>query len=162
MSLTSLKNKPRTGIDSLDYEHRKLVGVMEALCGSFDRAGSTLEVSDLFGALYTETTAHFALEESIMREKKYAFYDAHKADHEQLLDRIRNMMEAYEDGLCADCGTSLRACLEAWFAGHVTDADTGLRTLAQEPPPIRFFPRIRAFQGWSAPAGMVPARAENS
>jgi hemerythrin len=85
----------------------------------------------LFGALYAKASAHFALEERIMREKKYAFYDAHKADHERLLDQIRHMMEAYEDGMCTDCGTSLRACLEAWFAGHVADADTGLRTLAE-------------------------------
>lgn len=129
MSLNGLKTKLNTGIDSLDYEHRKLVGVMEEICDRYDRAESS--VSDLFGTLYAVTSAHFALEESIMREKKYAFYDTHKADHEQLLDRIRFMMEAYEAGQCADCGTSLRACLEAWFAGHVANADMGLRTLAE-------------------------------
>lgn len=131
MSLASLKDGLRTGIDGLDYEHRKLVGVMETLCDSFDGAGSTGEVSDLFGAFYAEASAHFALEESLMRVKKYAFLDAHKADHERLLDQIRHMMEAYEDGTCADCGTSLRACLEAWFTGHVADADSGLRNLAE-------------------------------
>ncbi len=130
MSLTSLKEGLRTGIDGLDYEHRKLVESMEALCDSVDRAGSAREVTDLFAALYAGASAHFALEESIMREKKYAFYEAHKADHERLLDKIRFMMEAYEDGMCTDCGTSLRACLETWFAGHVADADTGLRSLA--------------------------------
>lgn len=129
MSLSSLKDKLNTGIDSLDYEHRKLVGVMEELCDSHDRAESS--VSDLFGTLHAKASAHFALEESIMREKKYAFYDAHKADHEQLLDRIRFMMEAYEDGQCTDCDTSLRACLEAWLAGHVANVDMGLRTLAE-------------------------------
>ena len=131
MSLTSLKDGLRTGIDGLDYEHRKLIEVMEALCDSFDRAGSASEVSDLFATLYSQASAHFALEESFMREKKYAFYDAHKADHERLLDRIRFMMEAYENGMCTDCGTSMRACLEAWFASHVADADTGLRSLAE-------------------------------
>lgn len=130
MSLTSLKEGLRTGIDGLDYEHRKLVEVMEALCDSFDRAGPGGEVSDLFATLYTEASAHFALEESIMREKKYPFYDTHKADHERLLDKIRVMMEAYEGGMCTDCGTSLRTCLETWFAGHVADADSGLRSLA--------------------------------
>lgn len=129
MSLSSLKEKLDTGIDSLDYEHRKLVGVMEELCDSYEHGKSS--VSDLFGRLYAEISAHFALEESIMREKKYAFYDAHKADHEQLLDRIRFMMDAYEAGQCADCGTSLRACLEAWFAGHVANADMELRALAE-------------------------------
>ena len=131
MSLTSLKDGLRTGINGLDYEHRELVGMMEALCDSFDGAGPSSEVSDLFGALYAEASAHFALEESLMREKKYASYEAHKADHERLLERIRQMMEAYEDGMCEDCGTSLRGCLEAWFAGHVAKADAGLRSLAE-------------------------------
>ena len=131
MSLSSLKNGLRTGIESLDYEHRKLVRVMETLCDSFDRAKSAREASDLFGSLCAEATAHFALEESLMREKKYAFYDVHKSDHEKLLDQIRRMMEAYEDGKCTDCGTSLRACLEAWFANHVTNADSELSKLAE-------------------------------
>lgn len=127
MSLSSLKENFNTGIDSLDYEHRKLVGVMESLCDSYERDESS--ASALFGTLYTEVAAHFALEERIMREKKYAQYDAHKADHEKLLDRIRFMMEAYEKGLCADCGTSLRDCLEGWLAGHVAHADSALGEL---------------------------------
>jgi hemerythrin len=76
-------------------------------------------------------SAHFALEERLMSEKNYAFYDAHKADHERLLDQIRRMMEAYEDGECADCGTNLRACLDTWLADHVRNADTALHTLAE-------------------------------
>ena len=130
MSLASLKDELRTGIDSLDHEHRQLIGVMEALCDSFDHAPSTGAVSDLFGVLYAQVSAHFALEERLMREKSHPFYDTHKADHERLLEQIRHMMEAYEDGKCADCGTTLRACLEAWLANHVRSADTALRTLA--------------------------------
>ena len=130
MSLASLKEELRTGIDSLDYEHRKLVGVMEALCDSFDNAPSTGAVSDSFDVLYAQVSAHFAREERLMREKRYAFYDAHKTDHERLLEQIRHMMEAYEEGKCADCGMSLRTCLETWLADHVRNADTALRCLA--------------------------------
>ena len=136
MSLASLKDELKTGIDSLDYEHRRLIGVMEELCDSFDRteyasAESAGAISDSFGALYAAVSAHFALEESLMREKKHPSFDDHKADHERLLDKIRVMIDAYEDGQCVDCGTSLRACLEAWFVGHVRGADTELRSLAE-------------------------------
>lgn len=130
MSLTSMKDGLRTGIDGLDYEHRKLVEEMEAICERFDHAVIEQEVSDLFGTIYATASAHFALEECLMREKKYALYEAHKADHERLLDRIRLMMESYEDGLCKSCGVSISACLETWLADHVKDADTALRTLA--------------------------------
>lgn len=131
MSLAILKDGLRTGIGSLDYEHRELVGKIEKLCDSFERASSAQEVSDCFGALYAQASAHFALEENLMREKKYAFYDAHKADHERLLDKIRLMMEAYENDMCADCGVSLRECLHDWLAGHVRDEDARLSNLAE-------------------------------
>lgn len=131
MSLSSLKDGLKTGIDSLDYEHRELVGLMESLCDSFDRDDPAQKISEGFGALHAGASAHFALEESLMREKKYAFLDDHKADHEQLLDRIRDMMEAYEAGMCADCGMTLRDCLEVWLADHVKGADARLRALAE-------------------------------
>jgi hemerythrin len=131
MSLTSLKDGLRTGIDGLDYEHRKLVGVMEAICDNFERAEAAGTVSGWFGELYAEVSAHFALEEALMHKKKYAAYEAHKAHHERLLEQIRSMMESCEAGKCVDCGVSLRACLEAWFAEHVREMDVGLRNLAE-------------------------------
>ena len=131
MSLNSLKDGLKTGIDSLDYEHRKLVGLMEALCDSFDREDPKQNITAGFGALYAGASAHFALEESLMREKKYAAYEDHKADHERLLDQIRNMMEAFEKGMCADCGTTLRDCLEVWLADHVEGADAQLHALVE-------------------------------
>ena len=130
MSMTGLKEGLRTGNVGLDYEHRKLVEAMEVLCGSFSHAETSGETSDLFGVLYATASAHFALEESIMREKKYASYDAHKADHERLLEQIRHMMDAYERGMCKDCAINLRECLVGWFSSHATNADAELRTLA--------------------------------
>lgn len=131
MSLASLKDQLSTGIESLDHEHRKLVGTMEELCASFDAARSPEEVRGLFGALHARAAAHFALEERLMREKKYPRYEAHKADHERLLDQVRAMMEAFEAGRCKDCGVQLRDCLEAWLAGHVRESDAGLRGLGK-------------------------------
>lgn len=131
MSLASLKNELRTGIDSLDHEHRKLVGVMEALCDSFESTPFAGAVSNGFGMLYEQASARFALEERLMRAHDCTFYDTHKTDHERLLEQIRSMMEAYEEGKCEDCGTSLRACLETWLTDHVRNADAALCILAE-------------------------------
>lgn len=131
MTLASLKDQLSTGIEGLDHEHRRLVGTMEELCDSFDRTGSNDEIRGLFGALHARAAAHFALEERLMRERKYPRYEAHKADHERLLDQVRAMMEAFEAGRCKDCGVQLRDCLEAWLASHVAEADGGLRDLAE-------------------------------
>lgn len=131
MSLVSLKDQLHTGIESLDHEHRKLVGTMEELCDSFDAAEAPDEVRALFGALHARAAAHFALEERLMRERKYPHYAAHKADHEKLLDQVRTMMEAFDAGRCKDCGVQLRDCLEGWLAGHVGRADRDLSALGE-------------------------------
>ncbi len=139
MTLSDLKSGVRTGVDSLDYEHRELVALMEELCECFDRLGASEksepleDVSDRFGALYARTTAHFALEERLMRERKYPQFKAHKADHERLLDAIRDMMEAYQSGRCADCAVSLRGCLSNWFSGHM-EKDADLQALRSAKP----------------------------
>ncbi len=129
MSLISLKNDLATGIEGLDDEHHNLIELMEAVCESFERADPTDAVSDEFGELYSKVSAHFALEETLMRERKYANYDSHKADHERLLEQIGSMLDACEQGKCVDCGVSIRDCLEKWFAKHAQEMDTDLRNL---------------------------------
>ncbi len=129
MSLASLKVQLSTGNGGLDYEHRKLVEAMEAICDTFEMSGSEA-IAEGLGLLHAAASAHFALEEMIMRKRKYAGYDAHKADHERLLDQLRAMMEASEAGQCEACRMGLRSCLESWYSGHVTKADAGLRSLA--------------------------------
>lgn len=129
MSLDSLKNDIRTGIDSLDHGHRRLVGVMETICDNFERAEAARTASDWFDELYTEVSAHFALKEAHMGKKGNSSFEAHKADHERLLEQIRSKMESYELGKCAGCGVSLRNCLEAWYAEHAREMDMGLCNL---------------------------------
>ena len=42
------------------------------------------------GEIYARISAHFALEEKIMREAAYPDLGSHKADHEQLLDQLHS------------------------------------------------------------------------
>lgn len=131
MSLVNLKNGLNTGIKGLDYEHRKIVGLMETICDDFSAAEAAGTVSEGFGELFANVSAHFALEETLMRNSGYPGYEAHRAHHEQLLERIRLMMDSWEDGKCVDCGMGLRSCLEDWLSEHVRTMDAGLRDLAQ-------------------------------
>jgi hemerythrin-like metal-binding protein len=68
---------------------------------------------------------HFALEERIMRDAGYEEYEGHKEDHEDLLDEIRDLMDAFladaENG-----GRLLKERLSAWFAKHFASFDARL------------------------------------
>ena len=92
-------------------------------------AGSATEsdvtVADFLGELYARAGAHFALEEKIMRDYDYDEYRDHEADHERLLDDVRDLMDDYEDGVYVDVeGFGQR--LDEWFSEHFRTRDARL------------------------------------
>jgi len=78
-----------TGIPDVDHEHRELVGLINQLHAALEAGASKDEVARFLGEVFARISAHFALEESIMRKHRYDEYAEHKADHEKLLDDIR-------------------------------------------------------------------------
>ena len=74
------------------------------------------------GDLYKAISSHFALEERVMRERRYDALAEHKADHERLLDQLRDMMDAQADGAILD-DAQFGGQLAEWFAGHFRTHD---------------------------------------
>lgn len=123
-----------TGNAAVDHEHAGLIGHINALHdGLLAGAGGALG-GDVFGGLYAAVSAHFALEEKLMRDHGYDRYHEHKAEHERLLDDIREFMEAYDRGGDGsyDGRFSERIC--NWFLIHLNSCDRPLcRFLPQTP-----------------------------
>jgi hemerythrin len=129
MPLLEWKDEFETGIVYIDYEHRRLVYLINETCNNLGPESSEERVAECLGDLYAQICAHFALEERLMREKKYALYDIHKSDHEKLLEELRFMMDAFEAGACETCGKTLDDCLSAWFHKHFRAEDARFETL---------------------------------
>jgi hemerythrin len=125
MSLIEWKQQYSLGVAEVDHEHRELIELINALYESLNDANSDADVSDFLGELYTRISAHFALEEKIMRDQEYDEYDDHKADHERLLDGIRDLMDDYEDGVYVDVGRFGKH-LDEWFTEHFRTRDARL------------------------------------
>ena len=120
--LIEWKDKYRTGIAEVDFEHRELIELLNRLHDEATRSvGADLEC--FFGDLLAAISAHFALEERTMREAGYPAYAAHKSDHERLLDDLRDIMESQQD---ASSVGPLGAALDAWFTIHFATHDARL------------------------------------
>ncbi len=133
MTLIKWRDSFNTGLAGVDYEHRQLIDLInrvhDELEGSADRARLDL----FFGELYTCISAHFALEEKFMRDNRYERYLEHKADHEHLLDDIRDLMD--DDGTVAEnLSGSLSDRLKAWFENHFSNMDRHLHQILGEGP----------------------------
>jgi len=129
MALLEWREEFCTGFEGVDFEHESLIRQINsvyALIG--DRADREL-VIDSLGEIYGSISAHFALEEQMMKRHQYAAYPEHKADHERLLDDIRDITDEYESSLQLD-EDSFKDKLSDWFQLHFKTHDSRLHKLA--------------------------------
>lgn len=124
MPLLQWKDQYSVGVEAVDHEHKELIALINTLYDELSAKREETSVSAFFGDLFTGISAHFALEERFMREHRYDQLAQHKADHERLLDEIRDIMDDFEDHELA--GAALGARLDAWFSRHFETHDSRL------------------------------------
>ncbi|MDH3671226.1 MAG: hemerythrin family protein [Gammaproteobacteria bacterium] len=125
MSLIEWKKEFLIGVPDVDHEHRELIELINRLHASLDRDDPPITVEEFLGDIYAQISAHFALEEKIMRHHNYDEYKEHKADHERLLDDIRDIMDDYQDDSRFD-KERLAERLKSWFTLHFKTKDARL------------------------------------
>jgi hemerythrin-like metal-binding protein len=125
MPLLQWKPEYSVGVAAVDHEHQELIGLVNKLHEMIVAKGGKPDIADRLGDLFKGISAHFALEEQFMREASYDELTPHKADHERLLDEIRDIMDSVEDEQDID-GQELGVRLEAWFGRHFETHDARL------------------------------------
>ncbi len=107
-----------TGIPDVDHEHRELIEWINRTLAACGQSGDTkAAVTDLLGEIFARISAHFALEEHVMKSRGYDQFTDHKRDHERLLDEIRDIMDEHEAGSQV-IEERLAARLTPWFSDH--------------------------------------------
>lgn len=122
MTLLQWKDAFSVGVAEVDHEHRELIGLINTLHEALgtERGGERVEA--FLGEIFADISAHFALEERVMRERRYDTLAEHKADHERLLDQLRDMMDAQAEGAELDDAV-FGGQLDEWFARHFSTHD---------------------------------------
>ena len=131
--LLAWKSEYSLGIPSVDHEHQELFDLINELHANLFDPATEATVTDFLGELFTKVSSHFALEEKLMRDGRYAAFPDHKSDHEKLLDEIRDLMDDYEDGGYVDLDR-FAAELERWFSVHFATHDAALHSWTAVPP----------------------------
>jgi len=125
MVLVEWKDEFALGVAEIDEEHKEMIGLINEAYSHLH--GSKLTMGDFLGEIYTKIAAHFALEENLMREQAYDEYEEHKADHEGLLDVIRDLMDDLEDDEVVD-EEAFAVLLRDWFTEHFKTRDARLHS----------------------------------
>ena len=119
-----------TGISSVDHEHRQMIALLNEMADAVQPDAGPERVAALLGEVYAKIQAHFALEERTMREGRYSGLAAHKADHERLLDVLRELMESHEADPSYEYREALSLRLRDWFMIHFHEHDAKLRSVS--------------------------------
>lgn len=121
MSLLQWREYYSVGVPSVDHEHRELINMINDMYERMSQDAGQHEVEDFLGEVHSLISSHFALEEAEMREHGYSRFREHKADHERLLDEIRDIMdEVHERGFDPH---DLGQRLASWFGIHFQTHD---------------------------------------
>ncbi len=129
MTLIEWRKEFETGVAEVDHEHKELVDLLNELHAKLGAGASQDEISAFLGEVFGKISAHFALEETVMRKHKYDEYLAHKTDHEKLLDDLRDIMDSVEAGKFENYETALDTAVRDWFVNHFKTKDARLHRL---------------------------------
>jgi len=125
MSLLQWRPEYSVGVQSMDDEHREMIDLINATYAKLKSNADADQVEEYLGEIFSTISMHFALEERMMRNAAYGEFQAHKDDHEVLLDRLRDLMDDYFVDP-ASGARRLEQSLSNWFAGHFSTFDARL------------------------------------
>lgn len=134
MSLIEWSDDFAIGLDAVDHEHRELIALINGLHRSLAEDAPRAEIERVLGEIESGIGAHFALEEKTMLDLNYDGYRAHKADHESLLDDIRDISDAYDEGAYEEMSGLLSEHLRKWFSVHFREMDARLHRFLEARP----------------------------
>ena len=125
MSLITWRDEFSVGVAAVDLEHRELIELINGLDAGMREYATQSTVVETLGEIYARISAHFALEEKIMREAGYNGFAAHKQDHESLLDELLDVIDSVDRAGRYD-RAGLSRDLDRWFCDHFRTHDARL------------------------------------
>jgi len=125
------------GIEELDHEHKVLIDDINRLHEELAKHGQESEIKKCLGDIYARMQAHFALEEHVMKEHEYKFFDEHKREHNEFLDSYTEYMFQILNDTGASSGIPIEDTLKHWVLHHIITSDKKMSLMVQEKGPLR-------------------------
>jgi len=120
------------GIEELDHEHQVLIDDINRLHEELARRKEKSELEKCLGDIYARMQAHFALEEHVMKEHGYRFFDEHKREHGELLDTYTEYMVQFLNDTGVSLSDPIKNVLTRWVINHITSSDRKMSLMVQE------------------------------
>jgi len=120
------------GIEELDHEHKLLIDDINRLHKELASHHEKSEIEECLGDIYARMQAHFALEEHVMKEHGYQYFDEHKREHEELLDSYTEYMVQFLNDSGVSPDKAIEDNLKYWVITHIVTSDKKMSIMVQE------------------------------
>lgn len=122
MALIQWSQDYETGLEMIDFQHKKLVSFLNDLHHAIETEGETsLLVEITLGELIKYTGYHFRDEEEMLLKANYPDFEAHQQKHIKLKERVMTFKERYDNK--ETIGAELLAFLKEWLVNHIQHSD---------------------------------------
>ncbi len=110
------------GLDSVDRQHRLLIGYINELSDAVDNGRSSLSLQKVLERLRNYTKVHFAYEEAMFQVYRYEEASDHAHAHHAFVHMIEECETRQSKGE-ASVAADLLKYLKTWLAEHILVED---------------------------------------
>ena len=111
-----------TGIQEIDWEHRRLLNIVNRLLEAMARGRGEAAVRPVFRDLARHAEDHFAHEEKFMRDMGYPGAEEHAGEHRRMAESLARFGAALDSG-DPPGASDLNALLSNWLMEHILKKD---------------------------------------
>jgi hemerythrin-like metal-binding protein len=125
MDLIKLEDNLRLNITDIDAQHETLISLINEVHEIMLQGADRADLDRLLSQLLEHTRSHFSYEEELMSRYSYAGYEAHKSEHDRLMEHLEDLVVRYRGG---DLLISFAVVLElkGWATIHIEKSDKPL------------------------------------
>ena len=121
----TLSDAYKIGIDSVDHEHRFLIGIYNDLVGKIDKGNPDDLIETVIKKLFDYADYHFASEERVMISTGYPGLELHRRQHESFVHALNDLVTERTGDKSADL-RRVMIFVGTWIRGHILITDKQL------------------------------------
>ena len=127
MKLAWVPARMRTGVDSVDRQHRRMIGKVNRLLEAIESRQNAQSVARILNSLSEEAIAHFRHEEAVMGAAKCPVRGVNRAAHRCFLREFAHIVRSFErDGPGPSFAAEVERLCCDWLADHICQCDAQL------------------------------------
>jgi hemerythrin-like metal-binding protein len=108
-------------VPQFDEQHKQLVAMIHKLNEAMRNGQGKQVIGDILLGLVEYAESHFSQEERFMQQHKYPDYISHKKIHDDLRNKVSEVIVEYEQGRIVPA--AIMMFLSDWLIGHIMNMD---------------------------------------